>query len=400
MGFMGLFSRNRRKQKDNREAIPGEEIYDRKEIKKEGRRVIGRNTQTDRISYIKENCESIMESDRQMEEAKVEYQAVTSYLTDMQKIDLIPMEQRDNLEDAARKIINLTRERSKLQQKSANITDRQYRLFERYEQQLPKEMPSMKESERRQAIIQQDIEHLERERQALAEEQEDIISKQAFLKGISITTSVIVILLFGIFALISSYTESNLTLPFLLTVLMAMASALYIFMEARKNIAGIKLVQLKQNRQIMLMNKVTIKSVNNRNYLEYTYSKYMVENYEQLKTLWEEFMKAKDEARRYQSNTELLEFYHKQLINELKKFKIADSEIWIYQPSAIIDNKEMVEVRHRLNVRRQKLRERIDMNSKQKEEALEAINSTITAYPDCKEEAEKIMRRYRIEQGE
>lgn len=34
---------------------------------------------------ITENCEQILESERQMEELKVEYQAVTSYLTDIQK---------------------------------------------------------------------------------------------------------------------------------------------------------------------------------------------------------------------------------------------------------------------------------------------------------------------------
>jgi hypothetical protein len=203
--------------------------------------------------------------------------------------------------------------------------------------------------------------------------------------------------LFVIFAVLSEYSEMSFTMPFLLTVLMGMATALYIFMEARKNNRGIRLVQMKQNRQIMLMNKVKIKSVNNRNYLEYTYSKYMVMNFEELKNYWEEYVKVKDESRRYQSNTELLEFYNKELIHELKKFGITDSEIWIYQPNAILDNKEMVEVRHRLNVRRQKLRERIDLNTKLKEEAMTAIGKTVKTYPECEEETGRLLRRYRIQ---
>ena len=64
-----------------------------------------------------------------------------------------------------------------------------------------------------------------------------------------------------------------MTLPFLMTVLMGMTSALYIFMEARKNSHDIKMVQLKLNKVIMLANKVAIKSVYNRNYLDYCYSK-------------------------------------------------------------------------------------------------------------------------------
>ncbi len=390
MGFFGKIFGKRKKK------VVNTEIETRVEPRKEVRKAIKLNTLSERLGFIKDNCELMIESGRQVVEAKTEYQAVTSYLTDMQKIDLIPLEQRGNLEDAARSIYNLTKERSKLQNRSSILSDRTYRLFDRYELQIPKELPIIKDSERYQTVIQQDITHLETERQSLDEEQEDIIGKQAFLKGIAITTSIIVVILFLLFGLMSFYSEVSFTLPFLMTVLMGMAAALYIFMEARKNVSDIRLVQLKQNRQIMLMNKVKIKSVNNRNYLEYTYSKYQVENYEQLKAYWEEYVRLKDEERRYQKSTDLLEFYNNELVHELKKFGIADAEIWIFQSTAILDNKEMVEVRHRLNVRRQKLRERIDLNTNQKDEALKSIQATIRTYPDCEEEAEKLLRRYQI----
>jgi hypothetical protein len=395
MGFFGLFKGRTKRVKDVDEIqiAPIENT-------KTGKRIVRLNSHTERLGYIKENCELILESERQVEEAKAEYQAVTSYLTDMQRIDMIPIEQRDILEDSARTILNLTKERNKLRSKSSILSDMQYRLFERYELQIPKDLPVILEGEQYQAVIQQDIAYLERERTSLDEEQEDIISKQGFLKGIAITTCVIVLLLFGVFAVLSNYSKVNFILPFLLTVLMGMVGAMYIFMEARKNSMQISLVQLKLNRQIMLMNKVKIKSVNNRNYLDYTYNKYMVDNYEQLKSLWEEYIKIKDEAKRYQSNTELLDYYHKELIKELKKFGIKDAEIWIYQPSAIIDSKEMVEVRHRLNVRRQKLRERIDSNVKQKVEAMEAVKQIMKSYPDCMEEANKLITRYRIQINE
>jgi hypothetical protein len=329
----------------------------------------------------------------------VEYQAVTSYLTDMQRIEMIPPEQKEIIEDAARKIINLTKERSKFQQKNSNLTDRHYRLFDRYEMQIPKDLPAIKDSEKYQAVIQSDIEHLEKEKKYLTAQQEDIIGRQSFLKGIAVTTCVVVVLLFLIFAVLSNYSKSNFTIPFLLTVLMGMGCALYIFMEARKNYYDIQLVQLKLGRGVMLMNKVKIKSVNNRNYLEYIYSKYMVDNYDQLKSMWEEYVRVKDESRRYQSNTQLLEFYNNELSNTLRKFSITDSDIWIYQPSALLDNKEMVEVRHRLNVRRQKLRERIDTNTKQREDAYAAIASIRQSYPESTEEVSRIMKKYKLKQN-
>jgi len=352
---------------------------------------------TEQMTFIKDNCELVAESERQIEEAKMEYQAVTSYLTDIQRIDMIPKEQRFQLEESARKIYLLTQERMRFQNRKTRITDRQYRLFERYEMQLPKELPAIKESEEYQDKIEKDIEYLKKEKKVLAQEQEDIISKQGFLKGIAITTCIIVIILFIIFALLGSYTDAKLSIPFLLTVLMGMVSALYIFMEARKNDYDMQIVQTKQKRQIMLMNKVKIKSVNNLNFLEYTYNKYMVDSYDELKALWEEYIMLKDENRRYLSNTELLEFYNKELVKALANIGLADAEIWIYQPAAILDHKEMVEIRHRLNVRRQKLRERIDSCMQQKEEALQIIKGGIEACPECREESSRLLSQFGIQ---
>ena len=366
-------------------------------IKKREKKVYKFNSYKERIEFVKENCEGIIESLRQNEEAKMEYQAVTSYLSDMQRIDMIPLDQKVTLEDAARKIINLNKERSKLQKKDSKITEQQYRLFERYDMQIAKELPNIKEKEEYQILIQSDMKHLEKEKKAIINEQADINNKLGFLKGITITTCIIIIILFCIFGALTLYQDANLTIPFILTLVMGMLSVLYIFTEIKKNKHDNKVIDLKLNKVIMLMNKVKLKAVNNRNYLDYAYNKYNISSYEEMKTFWEEYVAIKDEERRYKNNTELLEFYNRELIQELKNYGIADAEVWIYQPSAILDNKEMVEVRHRLNVRRQKLRERIELNTKQKEEAISAIKTVIKEYPDCEEEANHIVRRYRIE---
>lgn len=394
MGLFNLFSRKLNK----KEQAGKEEIQSEKP--KKAKRPVRLNTQEDRLQYIKDTCEAILDNGRQMEEAKAEYQAVTSYLTDMQKIDLIPLEQRGPLDEAASKIASLSKERSKLQGKTSILTDKQFRVFEQYEPQLLKELQTIKENEEYQIVIEQDMNHLEKERTRLNREQEDIIGKQAFLRGISITISIVVVFLFALFAILSGNSEANYTIPFILTVVMGMAAAYYIVLEARKNLADIGLVQQKQNRQIMLMNKVKIKSVNNQNYLDYAYNKYMVNNYEQLQLLWQEYVKVKEETRRYERSTDALNENNNTLIRELKKFGVTDAEVWIYQPTAILDSKEMVEVRHRLNIRRQKLRERIDLNIKQKEENQKEINRIMKNYPDCVLEAEKLLRKYRIETEE
>ena len=85
------------------------------------------------------------------------------------------------------------------------------------------------------------------------------------------------------------------------------------------------------------------------------------------------------------------------LINQLKRCQLNDPEIWIHQAIAIIDNKEMVEIRHRLNIRRQKLRERIDYNSKIKEGNIEVIRGILKKNPECEEEVIRVLKGYEIQ---
>ena len=57
-----------------------------------------------------------------------------------------------------------------------------------------------------------------------------------------------------------------------------------------------------------------------------------------------------------------MNYYYDKLVNLLKKCDLYDSRVWIEQPQALTDQKEMVEIKHNLLVRRQKLRTKIASN--------------------------------------
>ena len=60
---------------------------------------------------------------------------------------MIPKLQRQALEDASRNIINLNKERDRFRTRQYDISDIQYRLFERDELKIPKELTSLKKAE-------------------------------------------------------------------------------------------------------------------------------------------------------------------------------------------------------------------------------------------------------------
>lgn len=352
---------------------------------------------SERKTYIKDNCEQIIEATRQIDEARVEYQAVTSYLTDMQRIDRIPIEDRQDIDDAARKIITLLKERAKYQnRKNIKISAAQYKQIELYEDEISEQIVNMKQYEEYNIIVKNDMRNLEGEKGSLLFQKEEIIHQQKYLKGLAILTAVIVISLFALFFTLATVLSKDMVIPYILTIIMAAVSLFYICYEARRNIYEMKRTEIKSNKAIRLLNRVKIKYINTNNWLDYVYSKYMVNTSSELNYLWEQYVKAKDEEKRYKDNTDLLNYYNETLIAGLKGYKIADPEVWIHQAIAIIDGKEMVEVRHRLNVRRQKLRERIDYNTKLKEDSTKDLQDMTLKNPEWKPEVIKILSEHDI----
>lgn len=393
---MNLFGRIRRRKADPAEqtgqSVGMEEIPAARQEEAEAMP----EDKEDRTGYLKENCEQVIEAVRQIEEAKIEYQAVTSYLADMQKIDMAGADERQVMEDAARRIITLTRERSRYQSREVKITDRQQRSMEKYEPDMVKAIKQMRDNESYSLSVKNDLRHLEGEKGSLKHQKKEIIEKQKYLKKLSVITFVLVGILFLLFIAISYVFKTNMTIPFVLTIIMAAASAFYIFHESGKNHIDIQLVEKKLNKAISLLNKVKIKYVNNTNALDYSYEKYGVHSSAQLQYLWEQYLKAKEAESKYRQNTDMLNRYNEILIEEMRKLKTADPEIWIYQAAAILDQREMVEIRHRLNVRRQKLRERIEYNTRLKEDSVNRMQEAMEEAPGIREEVIELLKQYNI----
>ncbi len=356
-----------------------------------------KSSQRESVNTVMEECRQIIETTHTLDELKGEYQAVTAYLTDIQKIELMPEEDREKVNDLAKRILTLNRDKTRYQKGVRKINDIQYKHMAKFEDVLPVQMKEMKRHESYQETIKTDMKYLEREKEDLFEEQEEIFHKQSYLKGIAITTCILVVLLFLLFVGVNNALKVDMIIPFLLTVIMALSSALYIFMNALKNRKDMKTVELKLNRAILLQNKVKIKYINNTNALEYSYQKFMVESYNQLKQLWEEYLKAKSDEERYEQSSNQLDICNRDLIRNLRNYNLSDAKIWIHQVTALIDSKEMVEVRHRLNTRRQKLRENLDYNNGLRDKSIKEVGKYIEMRPENRDEVIKFLKSYGID---
>jgi len=345
---------------------------------------------------VRECCESAMESGRQTEVARKEYENITSHLSDIQKIERISGSERKELVDICKNIVNLVNERNRYKNRTLTITEAQMRKFEPYEENLVDEIKKMYSAETYQKAIESDLSNLKKEKELLYNEQHEIYEKQKSLKAMAKVLSVFIISLFVLFIVIYYALGVDMTFPYLGTILLAAVSATVIFTEANRNRHDMVLNGRKVNKAAGLMNRVKIKYVNNVNMVSYNCEKYGVKNARDFEDKWNEYCKMKEYERRFRENTEKLNFNSEYLVDLLRQNNIADCDIWISQAVAIIDNKEMVEIRHELNQGRQKLRERIEYNEKVKSDIIKQIDGLIKQYPDMQEELLDIVREYSV----
>ncbi len=366
MGFFrNLFKSKKKKEKEK------EQQQENRLVLKDG---IYSNA-ADRENFLRNCCDLINEAKQQRFEAKKEYEVVTSYLADIQKIDLMPVSARKSVTDMARKIVNLNEERQKMQKIPPKITMAQRMALEPYEDTILEEIHKMEEQEDYLQVINSDIRHLESEKASLDFELEEIVDRdEAGKKMLKVASVFIIIFLIFLFVL-QEVAKKDIQLPFIFTIAFGIIVIAYFFFSNRRNQYELKVAELKMNRAIMLLNKVKIKYVNCTNLLDYLCEKFHVNNAKELHYHWQEYMRIVEEERRFKKMMDNIDFYTKELIRELKSNGVMDAAIWGYQVEALVDPREMVEVRHRLNVRRQKLRQRIDYNNGQEEMARKSLRT-------------------------
>ncbi len=344
-----------------------------------------------RIAYLERLRDTIMEGKHQCEEVKFEYGRVTSYLKDIQLIDQAQDEDRAKIYDSAKRIVELTEIRKAIRHKRYQITEPQKKALDRFEQDVPHDVEKLLEFEDLQVKIRGDLRKLNGEKAYLSSEKEDINRKQASLRRISKVLAVILSLVAIALGCLLAYWEVDITVPFIATAAFAFLIAAIIMAEARKNRVDMAVTEKKQNRAVFLTNRVKIKYVNNVRALEYLTGKYAVRNATELDFVYSQYRDAKREWAQQREGTIQIEENHEILIQALRAIGVRDREIWFTQAKALIDPSEMVEVRHELNQRRQRLREQLDYNTGVMTECLNEMDRIRMKKPEYEADVERVL---------
>ena len=312
-------------------------------------------------NHVVSLCEQMIEISRELDDVRHEYDQVTAYLNDIQLVEGLGGEQRKQLEDVATQVSKLVNARNDYLNAEHKISDDTFNQMQEMEDEIPSIIRRLKVNEADLETVKHDLNYLASEKiewNVVRHEREEELEQLRKL-------SVILLFAFGGIAVIVLLLSSALKwdmLPIFIVALLATLAASYVILRRQECNKDIKQSDVNQNYIISLENRIKIKYVNAKNAVDYTCNRFHVANSRELTFNYEQYIEICKEREKFKQTNEDLEYFKNRLVRILRGLNLYDARIWLNYANAIIDPKEMVELKHELFSRRQFLRGRIDYN--------------------------------------
>ena len=347
-----------------------------------------------REKYLRNLVEQIKDASEELDKLSAEYNSVTSTLKDMDEIEALPMTEKMELQDAARKILYYQDEVKEYDMKRNAMTDTQFHTMERFADKMPKAYDDIKEAEDYKVLVKEDLRKLEGEKHAYMYREAELNRELINNRGM-VVISVFAAALCVIMLLVLQYGfEMETGIGYVIVVLAVAIAVTVIFVKYQDASKELRSVHKGINRIILLQNTVKIRYVNNSNLLDYLYTKYNTTSSKELMKVWEAYQAEKEIREKHALNEQEMTFYQTDLLRKLRKYQLNDVYAWLHNPLAILEHNEMVEIRHAHILQRQKLRARMDYNKRLAKDGESELKDFIKRYPEYSREALDMVERY------
>ena len=351
----------------------------------------------ERQKFVRSCVEQMRSASDELDRVSDEYNMVTAYLKDIEEIESLPSGEAQCVKDSAKKIQLYETATKEYREKKGRLTESQFLHMEKYESVMPKPYHDIKAAEDYRDLIKGDMSKLEGEKHAYQYRRAELYRDIANIKGmVMICAMAFAVCLFMLLILQYGFSMDT-QLGFILTIGVGATTLTVLYIKYLDYTKQLERTEKGINKIILLKNTVNIRYVNNTNLLDYMYLKYKVMSGKELLQMWEKYQQEKEERNKDIFNQEELDYHKRALISILRRYQLHDPDIWIHQTPALLDSKEMVEIRHSLVDRRQKLRVQMEYNKRLATEAQKEIKQTMEDYPQFREEILDMVERYEKE---
>ncbi len=346
------------------------------------RRELNLNDVSGMEHYINECCRQMKEETEEIEQSTLEYNAVTERLRDIEEIEALPSDEAEHLRACASKILDKEEIRQEFLNRRDVMPKEQYYRMERHESDFPGAINKLRENEDYKALVRKDLKNLEGEKISYRFRRHELMNSQKNKRTLVMVILVFEVLTLAVLFVLQLKLNMDVSVGILLCVAVGAIFLTVIFTAFLKDKQELKKTEKKLNQAIVVQNRIKIRYVNVTGLIDYACSKYQVNSSEELAFLWDRYLKEKAQMERYKAADEELNAVGGELVALLTNYRIKDPQIWVRQVRALVDRREMVEIRHELVAQRGSLRKRISYNEEKRNDLKEEVKRQAIDHPD------------------
>ena len=364
-----------------------EVVYDRSNI--------SIHRQEERHEYVKGCLEQIKDASLETDALRREYNIVTALLKDMEDIESLPADEAQALKAIAGRLSELRSVRAGHEHQKAPMDELEYGRIDALREEVESACAKLAGAEEYHAKVKQDMKHLVGEKEAYLFRKQELQRLTEDLKSLMVISLCAVGVCVILLLVLQFGFEMNTRIGYILTAGVAAVAITLIFLKHNDATHDLKRVEKSINKIILLHNSVKIRFVNNSNLLDYLRIKYGVRHSGELTKIYQDYLAEKARREALRQMEEALDSAERDIVRFLRHYKLYDPLIWVHQTAAILDRREMVEVRHKLIIRRQSLRRRMDYNNEVvAKKAQDEIKDLVEEYPRYAKEILAMVAEY------
>ena len=342
MIFSNLFHR-----KKNKESETGSfSQYDQSEYAKlETKNIVKELNLSDAAQakkYVVDLCKQMIQASKDMEDSKSEYQLVTNYLTDIQILENLTDAERKPILECATQVAKLEKQRTDFLKTKRRLTDTQFAQMQEEEENLPGVIRRLKANEADLDAIKRNMAYLEGKKLEWSMQRSDSAKVQKVTRTAACYLLAVFITLFAFVGFVT------------------VGAGAFILIRYQDSTREIRQADVNRNQAITLENRVKIRYVNTKNAVDFICEKYHVRNAKELEFLYGQYQEEAREKETFRKTSDDLDYYTQNLLQYLTRLRMYDTRVWLTHANALVDSREMVELKHELLTRRQKLRARME----------------------------------------
>lgn len=350
----------------------------------------------DERQAVQDFCEQLVDVTNHMEEIKTEYRIVTNYLTDIQRIEELPIEAAEDINATAQMIVQLDADRQSYLESEKLLPLEQYNTMAAYEDEVFDTIKKLNEMEMRDSMLKSDMGHLEGEKESLKYIRADDSDRIERLRGVIITILVLFLLTSAGLFVYAASAKKAVTLYALsvgAAAVIAFAIAYVRYVDIRREVRE---SEAKLNRAISLLNKVKVKYINNVNTMDYIYRKYGVNSCKELEYRNELYQKMVSDEKKFNRANNDLQVQQERLEKKLDRIGVRDTGVWLNQVHAFVERSELTGIKEALMERRQNLSKRMTISEKIRDNALTALRAAVAENPGMEDVIKEALAPHNI----